>query len=256
MKSASKNKERILSDIKHFQAMVSNEAAQIKQDINQHIVRRENEETAVEALIDRVSEQLAKLNARMQIVETVLTSELHIQRDVADQMMNTVAVEAPKAKPLELPSLPKQVILNTQSFASNANMGDAELTDTGLSYRWTMSDKVTRFSALVSRAQKMQVKVRLVSAIQDEIKPQIQLLVDGNSVPTRIMFDGTLDCLIADLPKSEGKVDETLLAIQLPNTYSPKELGVSGDERKLGIAINTIEFSEPQKKRRRFFSRR
>ncbi|MDG3088646.1 hypothetical protein P7F88_22315 [Vibrio hannami] len=254
MSRANKDSERILSDIRHFQAMVSNETAKIKQDITQHIARRGSEETATEALVDRVAEHLAKLNARMQVVETVLASEIPLKREIADSMTKTI-----QAKPAvaQLPSLPKKLILNTQSFATNTNMGESELTDTGLSYCWTMQEPTTRFRAKVSRAQKMQARIRLVSVVKEDLKSDIKVLVDGETVPSRIMFDGTLDCLIADIPVAKNKADETLLAIQLPATYSPKELGSSSDERKLGIAINTIEFTEPQKKGlSRMFSRR
>ncbi|NKF50091.1 hypothetical protein G3R49_05845 [Shewanella sp. WXL01] len=252
MKRAHKDNERILSDIKHFKAMVANESAQLRKDITQHVSRSEGDST--EALIERVSEHLAKLNARMQIVETVLASELPVNRSVGDQLTNTIEVQGSRSQPAALPNLSKKVILNTQHFATNTNMDKAELTDTGLSYCWTKSNPITNFKALISREQPMQIKVRLVSLIKEDMKQDIKVLVDGNVVSSKIEFDGTLDCLVAEIPESKGKVDETKVAVQLPNTFSPQELGKSPDERKLGIAINIVEFNEPEKKKKRFFS--
>jgi hypothetical protein len=256
MTQSKKEQERILSDIRHFKAMVANEAQLIRDDISKHIAARQHDASATEVLIDRMAEHMAKLNARMQVVETVLISELPVNREVVNQITNTIDAKssAAIAGPVD-PGFPKHVLLNAKHFVMNPNMGMAETTDTGLSYCWTLGQTSTQFTVAICRQKKMQVRIRLVNAVKPELKATAKVLIDGEVIPSRIEFDGTLDCLVADIPSNKSKTDETCLEIRLENTYSPKSLGTSVDERKLGFAINNIEFCEPKKKRRRLIKR-
>jgi hypothetical protein len=115
----------------------------------------------------------------------------------------------------------------------------------GGQFRWTQSPRL-ELDLPIQRLRPRYIRIRFVSIIKTEYARSALLKIDD--VPVRYWLgrsktDHFFECAI---PVSEDLVS-TRVRLEIDSVHSPKELGLSNDERPLGIALIAVEFSsQPQ----------
>jgi hypothetical protein len=116
--------------------------------------------------------------------------------------------------------------------------GDPETTG-----RWTIGKEVWIKCAVPTIAGKASAAVELeAAAFLENIDAQRALFSVNGSAPVERRFDRAhpKQFVVLDLPPSVGK--RAMITISLPDATSPKALGLSEDQRELGLRLKTIKF--------------
>ncbi len=171
--------------------------------------------------IRNMQNSVARLSAQIKIIQQVIQSETG-----------------------KAVSLQDEVRINAQQLAGNRNMHLLEQGENGLSHSWTGPASTTLFQIPIARKIACEIRIRCITIIKPEYAKDLTILVEGSPVKHRRWYDGSHFNLICKLPPAD-MMRPTELGICLPATFSPKELGISEDERKLGIAINEIQAGKP-----------
>src|SRR5690606_1804206 len=109
-------------------------------------------------------------------------------------------------------------------------------TEDGLTYQW-MSDSIATLGAVrLSNAIDYEVKLRMESYLDGEIADSLTLLANDKLVPISRFPDNTFWGII---PAEMINTDDRLLQLTLKtaDVVSPFELGLSDDQRPMGIAV-------------------
>lgn len=109
--------------------------------------------------------------------------------------------------------------------------------------RWTEGNEAT----LVFRAdalQEMQFTAKLHAFVVPNQHPQQRLIIklNGSTIQNLAFTDGAPHEISCTLPANMLQI-QNYLEFSLPDAASPKSLGLSEDNRELGIAVYWIEFS-------------
>ena len=112
------------------------------------------------------------------------------------------------------------------------------------SFTWTDGEEASLFLYIpdVDNGIKLHSTIDVASVMRD--KQKITILVNN-----KIVFDDTVGVnhkIKFDFNMSKSKM--ILIKIRLPNATSPYDLSLSGDKRKLGIAIKSLKISDFEQK--------
>lgn len=123
---------------------------------------------------------------------------------------------------------------------------ECEFSDTpesidGRRFFWTLSERL-EFRLDVQRLRIRFLRIRFASIIKAEYAQQARLSIDGAPVRHWIGRTGSDHYLECAIPISEDLVPSRV-TLEIPAVHSPSELGLSDDERRLGIALIGVEFS-------------
>lgn len=163
---------------------------------------------------------MAELSARVNLIEQAAEQQLLAENplDVGPLLLGALTIPASR---LDVDGL---------------HMPENELDDESLC--WTQKPDITVRLPLF-RPKCKRLRVYFQSIIKPEYTKSLHLEIDGEQLRHRIrkMQDSLcIECIIP--PASDLAMSE--LSIKLPDVHSPKELGVSDDNRKLGIALDKI----------------
>ena len=173
-------------------------------------------------VFEDIQNSAAKLSAKIKIIEQVIQSEISAA-----------------------PSLQGEVVLSAEQLASNRNMHLLVQDANGISHCWTGPARKTSFQIPISRKVACEIRIRFIAVIKPKFAKNLTVLVEDSPVKHKFKYDGSYYNLICKLPASDV-MRPTELSICLPATYSPKELGNSEDDRKLGIAISEVWCGKPE----------
>lgn len=80
------------------------------------------------------------------------------------------------------------------------------------------------------------------AAFLNKISAQRVTVTVAGRAPVSFVFDAGHALQRMALPLGGGDADQVEIRLSLPDARSPKELGLSGDERQLGLAVRAIDF--------------
>jgi hypothetical protein len=69
---------------------------------------------------------------------------------------------------------------------------------------------------------------------------KVKIRIDGKHANDVYLEGGNNESIVVSIPKNECKNDRYLVSLEIPNAKSPKELGMSGDPRLLGVGLIQI----------------
>ncbi len=224
----------LLQDIQFVNNIAKEEIVRIRELASQHINDSNNSDLSSSLFAEEISEQLGHLKARIGLCEQTLVSlqaeigginlsKINSTRDINKKQQTSMSVSASKleAKPDLLPL----------EYASD-----------GTNFRWSSIDPKLNFEFQLDRSVRLELQIRLFALIKSEYAKQLKVLIDGEHIKHRFELDNNIFVVRCVLPVTDNN-DHTEITIVLPATHSPKDLGTSRDDRKLGIAINEIRFS-------------
>jgi len=182
----------------------------------------EAEKAPVPAKASALLEQLTDLATRVRVLESVC--ELALENRVFG------AVELRAAGRIDVSDLD----------------ADCEFTDTPESiddrqFFWTQSERL-EFDLPVQRLRTRFLRIRFASIIKTEYARQAMLSIDGAPVRHwvgRSKSDHFFECA---MPVLEDFVPSRI-SLAIPAVHAPSELGLSDDDRRIGIALIGVEFS-------------
>ena len=135
-------------------------------------------------------------------------------------------------------SLFRKSTIGTVIFRSGSSAG-LKPTVTGLSFpepwgTWSQSDIVT-FQFLAPLPQEFDLYI-IANAFGPNITGEFDASIGASSVRFKLLEN--VEERVVRLKNPEGR---KILEIKIPNPISPKELGLSGDDRRLGIGLVDIK---------------
>jgi hypothetical protein len=122
-----------------------------------------------------------------------------------------------------------------------------EQDERGNSFRWSGPSRRSTLEFPVRLDRKLSLRVHIVLHLQQEMKRDVRLLLNGQEVESTVeLIDGTW-MMRASLPPATGAAEVNQGPLRLSfltaTTQRPYDLGMSGDRRWLGIAVNWVEFA-------------
>jgi len=108
--------------------------------------------------------------------------------------------------------------------------------------RWTEDHKAALVFAL-DKSMDLTLVMRAAPFVVTGVKDSQRLVVklNGQEMRSLTLNQGTVSDLVITLPRAFLK-DENVVLLELPDAQSPAKLGLSGDRRLLGLAVQWIEF--------------
>ncbi len=187
---------------------------------------------------DDLVKELAKTNARLNVIETFLVQEFELE---GENCSNFVSTQISREKK-EIFEYPKSYHLLAEDFPPTHNVHMLER-DAGGGFRWTGEGTTTVIELSIGLLGKKTLQLGFVSIIKKEYIKKIVLRINGKIIKYRIRFINGHNYLVAPFEVETLESRNILqLEISIPETHSPAALGISDDTRKLGIAISDIHF--------------
>jgi hypothetical protein len=187
------------------------------------LLSKSEQDEPVEKLQDVTIKLLAEMSTRISVIEQLL-------------------IEEGRSSPTNLPSsnkVPRIIDLKARDMVSIENLLPVEIAD-HREFRWSGEDKNITFPVNIDRSIHQEIIFTLVAVVKPQLLEELTVEVDGKQCNHFLReVDSTLQ-LVAVVKKAPSQ-KTTIIEIKLPNTYSPFELGESGDNRKLGLAIYSLE---------------
>lgn len=221
--------EQDVANIRYLQAYVLEAQQTLKNEIVEKVSLLKDPYSHLNCVTDIVVAKLAEINSRLHVIEqVVLTDKAEVAKSISNNATPTYSLKSTDS-----------VFVDATQIAHNENLYNLQRTASGLPYRWTGPSSTNVFRFPVSRDTGKTAKIKLVNAIKKDVLNDIEIQVDSEAVPYELIFEEGLNNIVVQLPKRD-KNGETELAIKIQSTYSPSELGTFDDERKLGLAVNSI----------------
>lgn len=193
-----------------------------------------------QSIIDDISVQLGNLTTRLrlceQAVETLVTKHSALSENPIE-----IPADEPKLTPATV------LILKPTELHFSPNLLPLEYAPDGASFRWSGASPSMKAEFDLDRTTDLEFQIRLYTLIKPEFGKNLRMSFDGRQVNHKSYRKGHSLVVYCPLKKSSGG-NKTSLEIMLPSTHSPLELGVSQDDRKLGIAISEVRFCKPKGK--------
>ena len=238
------NLEELLEDVRYVNQLSQLECQRIAALVRQRVAEASLPDMVSEALLAEIADHLAGMEARIQLMERAI-------RDLENRIPGVHGHGTPGSRSL-LP--PSEKAFPAAWLAQAPNMGSLQKNPDGAEYSWTGPAPRTEFVVPLGPERPLELHVRLVALIKPEFLRELQILVDNSHLPHRVSQDGNTYLASALMPEPSGS-KQTRIAIVLPSTHSPRELGTSQDTRKLGVAINEISFTRPVSRAKRILAR-
>ncbi|MCF6263988.1 MAG: hypothetical protein L3J24_10435 [Xanthomonadales bacterium] len=197
-------------------------------------------------LLSEVSSRLGQLTTRVVLVEASVKSiKSQYKPGLRQKLALQTVVKSNQQSAFTVP---------VSQLPENTNLLPLEVSEGNISYCWTGDNPETEFSFSLNRGEVLGFKLCLFALIKPEYAKRLKIIVDGRHLKHWINIEDKLYILNCDIPVTTT-TGLTSIAIVIPSTHSPKDLGTSGDERKLGIAISEIRFGRPGSKVDNFLKR-
>jgi len=225
----------LLEDIKYVTQANKDEISQLNARIRQRISEADVAGSTADSIIRELSNELGQLSVKVRLTEKAI-------RKIRPGRKQKSKVAPTKS---ETNSSGATMRFGTDRLAYNRNLLPIEYSADGISYLWSGSDPEIKFLFSLNRSERLGMQIRLFALIKPEYSKQLKVLVDGIHIKHRFSVNEGLFVLSCNLPPS-SRTSQTDIEIILPATHSPKELGTSNDERKLGLAIMDISFGKTQ----------
>jgi hypothetical protein len=225
-----------LADIRYFEAVMNNEVADTRRRVGAVFENIDSPDLQLRAALDEVLGALGKLAARVRIVEQILASD--VEGALASNRDRTIDT-------VDVPSLSASFVLSADAMDGIENIYELEFSGTGVPCRWTGPEPKTTFRLPIYRKEALKLIVGVVGVVKPSYLRELVFTIDGRKSKHRIKYESGTNYLVVDLPPSTAD-RVTNLALEVPKALSPLELGVSGDIRKLGVAISSIRAADPK----------
>lgn len=107
---------------------------------------------------------------------------------------------------------------------------------------WTVSAEATLVCPVPLIAGKAPTRIEIdAAAFLNKVVSQRAIVSVNGAPPLTFLFDAAEPKTIS-VPLSGAVGEQVELRLSLPDARSPQELGLSGDQRKLGLALRSLEF--------------
>jgi len=226
----------LLDDIRYVNQVSEQEVQRLRERLRRRVSAAGLHQDATGPLLDEVSAQLGLLSAKVKLTNQAVRS-LQKEIDRPGRSKDIVA-DTGKMKP------PPYLTFGAAQLVENKNLLPMESVD-GIDYCWSGADPEIRFSFPLDRSEKLGMQIRLLALIKPEYLRKMKIMIDGEHAKHRFAVDGRLYVVNCVLP-SDQKGTPTDIAVLLPGTHRPADLGSSQDGRLLGVAISEIRFGDPE----------
>jgi len=226
---------QLLTDIYYINQANKDEIKRIREQIRSVIAEADLADKVTTSIVDEVTVMLGRLSTRVKLTEKAIRS------------MRAGQIPKPKSSPVENHNDSKVTgfKIGIEKLTPNPNLLPIQPSNDGSAYIWSGSDPETQFALELDRSNTLGMQIGLHALIKPEYSKQLKIFIDGKHIKHRFRADKGSFLLSCNLPRST-KAGKTEIKIALPATHSPKDLGISDDYRKLGIAINELRFGEPE----------
>ena len=225
----------LLEDIKYVTQANKDEISQLKARIRQRISEAGLADSTADSIIRELTNELGQLSVKVKLTEKAI-------RKIRPGKKQKSRMATPKSKPNSSTARSR---FGADRLAYNRNLLPIESSADGIPYLWSGADPEIEFLFSLDRSKKLGMQIRLYALIKPEYSKQLKVFVDGEHIKHRFSENEGLYVLSCNLPPSY-KTGQTDIEIILPATHSPKDLGSSNDERKLGLAITDISFGKTE----------
>ena len=234
----------LLDDINYLNQATKDEIQQINSQIRLRINEADLVGNVADSIIEEISSQLGRLTVKVKLTEKAIRSTI-IRQDRKSKL---------DPKKSKLVNDGESLILGPELLVGNRNLLSIESSGDGISYVWSGSNPEIQFTFPLNRSKAIGMQIRLFALIKPEYSKQLKVLIDEIPVKHRFCLNEGLFVLSCNLPPSK-ETGQTTIAIILPATHSPMEVGSSEDKRKLGIAFHEICFGKPESRFAHLFKR-
>ena len=224
----------ILEDIEYVNQSTNDEIKIVSARLMQRIKDESLTNKPETILVEEVSSQLGQLSALVNLADktiSALQAELNPNGETSPHRVTSSGHEK------------ESMLFTAYQIGGKGNLLPVERYN-DLSCCWSGADPEIHFTFPLDRGTKLKMEIRLIALIKPEYSKKLKILIDDKHIKHSFRRDGSLFTVSCVLPLSE-RTTQTDVKIILPATHSPRDLGHSSDERKLGIAINEIRFGKP-----------
>ncbi len=225
----------LLEDIKYVTQANKEEISQINRQFRQRITEAGLADKATELIIKELSGELGQLSVKVKLAEKAIGKLL--PKPAPKPSASSSISKPPKSR--------ADIVFGTDRLAYNKNLLPLESSGDGTNYLWSGADPEIQFLFPLNRSKTLGMRIRLFALIKSEYSRQLKILVDGVHTEHQFSVSDGLYVLSCNLPPASDR-NETEVQIVLPATHSPRDLGNSNDERKLGLAIADVSFGRPE----------
>lgn len=220
----------LLDDIRFINEANKNEIKRIRSHIRQRIEEENLTGNGADVVANEVSNLLGQLSAKVNLTEKM------IRKFESSQQIEPKTRAKKETTDLEF---------GVAQIVDNQNLLPIEKSADGVSFCWTGVDPEIRFEFALDRGERLGLRIHLHAIIKPEYFRQLKMFIDGARVSHKFYLEDRSHVISCNLSASR-KTSQTEIKIVLPATHSPRELGISNDGRKLGIAISQIRFGKPE----------
>ncbi len=227
-----KKNDSLLSELEHYQSIVKVEESKIREHLDAQIKANKGQHSELTVVVDTLVNSLASLSARMQIVESVLVSRGEskpVNLSDEDKLSGNMQLLENKL------TLVDKLEISAEQLAKCNNTYDLE---EGM-YTWTGPEVTNVIDLPVKRTKAKSLTVDIANTVLPGLLNSLKLYVNEQPLTYKLRVQDHGALLTSKLPK-DTRCTGTQIKIVIDNTYIPKGLGTSSDERKLGLALNRI----------------
>lgn len=235
-KSSQTEINELLSDIQLVNRITNQEINQISELLEQKTGTSDLDNVTGHILTKEISDQLGQLRARVSLCETSLKS---LQISIGGTA--GADITPPPERTLEQLTA---LSIPAAKLRTKPDLLPIEYDKSGTDFRWSGSNPEIAFELELDRSARLELQIRLFALVKPEYSKTLQVMIDGTHIKHRFYKDGSIYVVSCPMPIRPEKT-ETLVTVSLPASHTPKELGTSQDDRKLGIAINEIRVGRP-----------
>jgi len=222
----------MVSELEHFQSIVKTEESKIRDHLDAQIKANNGQHSELSVVVDTLVNNLASLSARMQIVESVLVSRSESKPvSLSDESKLSGNMQLLENKL----TLVDKLEITVEQLAGFSNTYDIEEGQ----YIWTGPEVTNVFDLPVKRNKAKSLTVDIANTVIPGLLDTLKIYVNEQPLKYKLKVQDHGVLLTSKLPK-DTDCTGTQLKLEIDNTYIPKGLGTSSDERKLGLALNRI----------------
>lgn len=238
------NFNKLITDSRFYQAMIESE----KDSLKKQVLKASTELNSPDVL-DALIEVIAKANTKIQILETIVATELSEKAVLpetksAHASVKSRTVKSQKDTVNSQESFPKNVYLTTEDLSQLRNFYEPESLPNGQAYCWTGPDRKTVIPIKIDRSNVVAGRIGFVSVVDKSVVNNFRMFCDGQEIEFKFSRDETQFYIDFSLPVGKAKIDQTMLTFVCHRVYSPHELNNGHDIRVLGLAVNLVNLEQ------------
>lgn len=222
----------MIKDIEYLSAAIKQETTLAYEQLKDCVPKPDSISETNKQLLNKAAEIIGKLSAKVDLLDMAIEQIKPDYHPIAEQPVLSITFNQQA-----------EACIYARDLLGINNFRRIQLTDAGISYRWSGDRPVIELTLALDRRSPLELKLYTIALIKPRFSKLMKILIDGKHLRHKFK-KGESEFVSSCVVPASDNARLTKLAIILPATFSPKELGVGQYTEKKGIAISRICFEK------------